>query len=157
MPGLATTMKIRKILLPCFGAIALISATLWVVSYGCVYYRGHDFFVNVYAGHFQFLYTDEPWTERPESEGYHMGWYSRGYHGLGVLWWPFGTIAKDYWTFHLPLWIPLSVSTLLFWYLYIPFRRYRFRLQRGLCLSCGYDLRASLDRCPECGTTTTSK
>ena len=50
-----------------------------------------------------------------------------------------------------PFWFVLgclSVFPLRYRYLN---RRYQQRLRDGCCLSCGYDLRDSPDRCPECG------
>jgi hypothetical protein len=54
-----------------------------------------------------------------------------------------------------PLWMPVVATALLsavragLWWR----RRKHRREAAGLCPSCGYDLRASPERCPECGAT----
>lgn len=40
--------------------------------------------------------------------------------------------------------------------LYFPRWRVWKRLQQGQCLHCGYDVRASTERCPECGISIVS-
>ena len=54
-------------------------------------------------------------------------------------------------SFVLPYWLALVAASVVL----TPFvwlrRRRRSRRDAGLCPSCGYDLRATPDRCPECG------
>ncbi len=50
-----------------------------------------------------------------------------------------------------PLWNPTVLFTLILWASSVPLRRRSKRKKLGLCLKCGYDLRGSKDRCPECG------
>ncbi len=50
------------------------------------------------------------------------------------------------------LWVPALVCLGGLYFSFLHGRRRRRRRTLGLCLKCGYDLRASKDRCPECGT-----
>jgi hypothetical protein len=55
---------------------------------------------------------------------------------------------------YLPYWLVLMISLAVFTACMV-LRNKRLALaHRGLCTVCGYDLRASPDRCPECGTMT---
>ncbi len=54
------------------------------------------------------------------------------------------------------LFLPLRTAVVVFalmlsWSWYVPLHRRHKRKKLGLCLKCGYDLRGSEDRCPECG------
>ena len=50
------------------------------------------------------------------------------------------------------LWVPALICLGGLYFSLLHGRRRRRRRKLGLCLKCGYDLRASKDRCPECGT-----
>ena len=58
----------------------------------------------------------------------------------------------------LRIWLPYWLPVLLFlplplWY-FARALHHRRRIAHNLCLMCGYDLRATPDRCPECGRPT---
>ncbi len=71
--------------------------------------------------------------------------------GIGYRPWRIDRIGKHSWFCEivLPYWLLFVIFAVpLAWQLRTVYRR---RCREGLCPTCGYDLRATPDRCPECG------
>jgi hypothetical protein len=67
------------------------------------------------------------------------------------------TLSDRNWVAAAPLWLIAAILAILpAVQLLVRWRSSR-RENSGLCPSCGYDLRASKDRCPECGTIMAGK
>ena len=97
-----------------------------------------------------------------------IGWITHSYsHVLGFGWatgkywppisWHFVTMPL-FQRLEMPCWFLVIVTGSLPAFriagIYYRRQRNRRRQQHGLCPACGYDLRATPDRCPECGTAT---
>ena len=50
-----------------------------------------------------------------------------------------------------PYWAIIPFTAILPGLWFLSRRRHRYRVKTGRCLACGYDLRESKDKCPECG------
>jgi hypothetical protein len=67
------------------------------------------------------------------------------------------TLTPQFIAAEAPFWSLLAVALLPTVMLLRRWNRQRLRRKRGQCLECGYDLRASTDRCPECGNETADR
>ena len=73
---------------------------------------------------------------------------------LGNLQFQATSLTTSYQQAQVPLWTLALVFLVLPWTWWGLYRRRRARGQVGLCPACGYDLRATPERCPECGRET---
>lgn len=61
-------------------------------------------------------------------------------------------LRGNYREFGIPLWFVIAFTAIAPSWWTAGWRRARKARAKGLCTSCGYDLRATPNRCPECGT-----
>ena len=129
-------------------SVALLALSAWSIT---VFKTDGDWYACTARWTLQFGRDPTP-PGPPAIPMFDRGWffYSDGFNAP-FRWLPeVAGNRKGHWCLLIPLWMPtlgFAVGLLAL----SPLRRRR-RRKRGLCAKCGYDLRGSKDRCPECGT-----
>jgi hypothetical protein len=170
--------RVRRLARYTFNALAVLSlllcmatVVLWVRSYyklDCLSWDHADRFGELFssAGGFYHSITYVHHPEKPIA--YHTGTPRGLYITPGVIetrHWEFGGfwwivtartrvryfVAEPGWSAGVPCWFAMAcfASPSVAWLLV---RRLSARYPVGSCVTCGYDLRATPNRCPECGT-----
>jgi hypothetical protein len=111
----------------------------------------------IYTGHWRF--DHRPLGTDKDRTGDHsfLGCKWSQYHNMTLLWEPnapekrFGIPGNDRFL-SIPLWLVFLATAILPLGWAFRWHRMRTTLAMGCCQICGYDLRATPDRCPECGT-----
>jgi hypothetical protein len=81
----------------------------------------------------------------------YMNGYPHGFHFQHHVWTPVLGLRRDTWIMGVRPWLPMALLAVMpaMW---LERRRAAHRARRlGLCAGCGYDLRGTPHRCPECG------
>ena len=131
----------------------LMSAALWGASYFSISYERtlDGIWVRLELAGAKLYYMQADFSDSDSTVG---RWSIDGFSfksGSPVPWITFGPLT--FWSVNVPLWIPTILFGSLFSYWYaLPLHRRFKHTKLGLCVKCGYDLRGSKERCPECGT-----
>ena len=129
----------------------IVTTSVWLLSYWQLtwdFSAGHRH-LSAWQGILVFSYSHKPADSREllESNVFVFG----GFRYFTLRWFPTYVRTAAGWSVHVPIWMavpPFAIAPIV---CIVRVRRAHRRHRRGLCMTCGYDVRYSAARCPECG------
>ena len=159
---------LRRVLLAMLLALLVVFAIVWARSYFRYDLAGrdgvHSVAVGSYRGHLLlFCWRNDPqsqaswghltgpiaeaddtWQNIQKSASFRLLGFGYAHSPPAGLSWPIAIFVPD--------WFLMIAAGWPAFYMTRSLLSVRRRRRLGLCLQCGYDLQATPDRCPECGT-----